>query len=316
MNPPDLDVSVVLPTRDRWQLLRRALRCALRQEGVDLEVIVVDDGSVDATAVELGAIADPRVRVLTCDVPGGVAAARNRGIDAATGEFVAFLDDDDVWAPQKLLRQVQAARAAGAGFAYTGTVAAAADGRVIWAFPASPPESVLEDLHGHNVVGTPSCVLARTDLLRDVGGFDVSFAILADWDLWLRLARRTDAVVCSDALTGYVIHATGMHLTDVGRVELEFRRLSARHETDGPLGDDHYMLWLAAAHRDAGRRFTSAAQFARLGLRRRNARDAALALALATVGERGLSGVRRLRRGRSAPAAPAWLADALTAADQ
>jgi glycosyltransferase involved in cell wall biosynthesis len=88
-------VSVVIPTRDRWPLLADTLASALAQEGVGLEVVIVDDGS--ASTMPVGTtFDDPRVRTVRNEVSLGVARARNRGIEAARGEWVALLDDDDV----------------------------------------------------------------------------------------------------------------------------------------------------------------------------------------------------------------------------
>ena len=107
----DPAVSVVIPTRDRWPLLATTLASALGQDGVALEVVVVDDGSATAAPV-VPPFDDPRVRIARNDRSLGVAGARNRGIEAARGEWIAFLDDDDVWAPAKLRRQLDAATAA------------------------------------------------------------------------------------------------------------------------------------------------------------------------------------------------------------
>src|SRR5688572_3616095 len=106
------DVSVVIPTRNRWELLSTgALPSALAQEGVEVEVHVIDEGSSDATSQELERLNEPRVHVIRHDRPHGVAQARNAGIAAARGQWVAFLDDDDIWAPQKLRRQIDTADA-------------------------------------------------------------------------------------------------------------------------------------------------------------------------------------------------------------
>ena len=96
------DVTVVIPTRNRWSLLRRTLGGALRQEDVDVKVIVVDAASTDATALELARLTDGRVRVFRNKEWRGVAAARNLAITQAAGTWMAFLDDDDLWAPRKL----------------------------------------------------------------------------------------------------------------------------------------------------------------------------------------------------------------------
>ena len=115
------DVAVIIPTRGRSQLLGTTLHCALHQVGVELEVIVVDDGSTDDTAALLTRHDDDRLRVLRNDTPQGVSAARNRGIAHARSRWVAFLDDD-LWAPDKLSAQLKAAEAAGLGWVYAGDV--------------------------------------------------------------------------------------------------------------------------------------------------------------------------------------------------
>ena len=104
------EVSVVIPTRDRSRLLGLTLHSVLWQRGVVVVVVVVDDGSTDDTAQTVAGLADPRVRLVRHDTAQGVSAARNRGITEAHGRWVAFLDDDDLWAPDKLACQLQAAR--------------------------------------------------------------------------------------------------------------------------------------------------------------------------------------------------------------
>jgi glycosyltransferase involved in cell wall biosynthesis len=101
-----MDVSVVVPTRNRSALLELTLRSVLCQRDVDLELIVVDEGSTDDTPTMLAAVADSRLRVIRNDTPRGVSAARNRGAASARADWVAFLDDDDLWAPDKLTRQL------------------------------------------------------------------------------------------------------------------------------------------------------------------------------------------------------------------
>src|SRR3954454_24545600 len=112
------EVSVLIPTRNRCGRLMRTVASALAQEEVELEVVVVDDGSTDETAHRLESVSDPRLRVLRNDRGLGQARARNKAIEAADGEWVAFLDDDDLWAPQKTRVQLESARAAGASFVY------------------------------------------------------------------------------------------------------------------------------------------------------------------------------------------------------
>ena len=131
-------VTVVIPTHNRKELLRYALMSALRQEGVALEVIVVDDGSSDGTAEMLAALTDRRVRVVHHETAQGVSAARNRGIEEARGEWIAFLDDDDLWAPDKLRLQLESATKSGRRWVYVGHVNITLANRVTGGGPPLP----------------------------------------------------------------------------------------------------------------------------------------------------------------------------------
>ena len=106
------DVSVVVPTRDRWTLLDATLTSALAQQGVNFEIIVIDDGS-SSQPPPMPALTDPRVRLIRNAGPHGVARARNLGIDQARGQWIAFLDDDDVWAPRNCVSKSTPLRLAG-----------------------------------------------------------------------------------------------------------------------------------------------------------------------------------------------------------
>jgi glycosyltransferase involved in cell wall biosynthesis len=106
-------VSAVVPTRKRPQLVLRAIQSALRQTFRDIEIIAVVDGPDDATLAALGSVTDSRLRVLAVDNPVGGAEARNLGINAARGTWIALLDDDDEWFPEKTEKQLSVAEAAG-----------------------------------------------------------------------------------------------------------------------------------------------------------------------------------------------------------
>jgi glycosyltransferase involved in cell wall biosynthesis len=107
-------ISVVIPTYDRRALLMEAVESVRAQTFAGWELLVADDGSTDGSADAVEALHDPRIRVLRLPHAGQAAAARNAGVRAARGEWVAFLDSDDVWAPHKLAVQLDLTRAAGA----------------------------------------------------------------------------------------------------------------------------------------------------------------------------------------------------------
>ena len=105
-------VSVIIPTYNRAHVLPRAIESVLKQTYTELELIVVDDASTDDTAAVMTAITDPRVRYVRKE-HGGAAAARNRGIAEAKGEFIAFQDSDDVWHSDKLEKQLPICKRSG-----------------------------------------------------------------------------------------------------------------------------------------------------------------------------------------------------------
>ena len=185
-------VSVVVPTRDRPGLLTTTLRSIVRQHSVPIEVVVVDDASADSDAVTavVEALDDCRIRIVRQPVPAGVSAARNCGLTASRGTWVAFCDDDDLWAPDKIHRQVDAVRTTGRNWAYTGSVDINRANVVTKGLSPPPPDDVVRDLPRHNAVpgGCSSVLVARATLVQ-VGGFDIGLGPCADWDLWLRLLR-------------------------------------------------------------------------------------------------------------------------------
>jgi glycosyltransferase involved in cell wall biosynthesis len=297
-------VSVVIPTHNRWPQIRTTLEGALGQVDVDHEVIVVDDCSSDDTAAELARIGDARLRVLRHERNRGVAAARNTGIEAARHEWLAFLDDDDLWAPYKLRSQLDAALDAGAVLAYGAAIVVDHRLEVIGFREAPPAEELTARLiPGNAVPAGASNVLALADAVRSAGGFDERLHQLADWDMWLRLLEAGPAAACDEPLLAYVYHPQSMLLTDERNLVDEFDYLVEKHralserlgvEFDRP-GLASWMAWGASR---SGQRLKAtrgymraAAGYALKGRRRwaldslRDARDAALGREL--MDERG-----------------------------
>lgn len=174
-------VSCLIPTRNRWSLLQRAVASA-RAPGV--EIVVVDDGSTDETALQGPALEGVRyVRG-----PGaGVAAARNAGAAVARGEWLAFLDDDDEWLPGKLERQLSWLEGLGAGFGSTGVLEVSEEGALPPRLGPEPGPVPWGRLLQGNFVCT-STVLLRRQVFLEAGGFDPGLRTSEDWDLWLRAA--------------------------------------------------------------------------------------------------------------------------------
>jgi glycosyltransferase involved in cell wall biosynthesis len=299
------EVSVVIATRNRRSFLPTVLRSALGQQDVELEVIVVDDGSDDDTAEVLAGFEDPRLQVLRNPLAHGVARARNRGIDHARAPWIAFLDDDDLWSPEKLRVQLALAREREAAVVYARAIVIDGAGRPRRLLAVPDDGLVAARLSGVNIVGSPSGVLARADALRAEGGFDPSFSILADWDLWLRLEPRGPIVGCGDVLLAYTEHREGMS-RNIGAVLEEFEQLREKHrgrfaDPEQQLGDKHWWRWIASLYRADGHRVRAGAIHTRLASRERSLgelRSAVQAVALPPGREIGTR----------PPALPGWLA--------
>jgi glycosyltransferase involved in cell wall biosynthesis len=291
-------ISVVIPTRNRRPFLSRALASVLAQGDVTLDVIVVDDASTDDTAEWLARANDPRVRVITHDKPRGVSAARNEAIGAATGDWVAFLDDDDFWAPTYLSRQL--ARAA-----RTGAVAVAASALVVdealnplytlWAAVGEP--HLWRALFRNNVIGGPSRVMVRTQTLRDLGGFDRRLAILADWDLWLAVVRSAAPALNAEPVVAITQHERNMQLVEVDQIAEELEYIREKHaeyaaSIQAVFGGAELYRWLAGQYRRAGRKRQAASTYLMIARRYRAPHDLLRSVAAVL----GLDLARRRRR--------------------
>ena len=217
-------VSVIVPTCDRPDLLDRSMSSILAQTFEDYEVIVVDDGT--HRAVPDAMFDDPRVRVIPCEGASGPGPARNRGIEAARGEYVAFLDDDDLWLPDKLTVSVQALQEhpeAGVVFHRTGRPGedvAADNGQLVHSQPAQ--------MFATRQTPHVDSVMIRRELLDEVR-FSEDLPAAAEVDLFLRLAKISPFVEL-DA-TYALFHPSP---DAPSRVSVE-ARIAARHQltTDG-----------------------------------------------------------------------------------
>jgi len=289
------EISVVIPTRNRWRALSTTLRSALSQEGVEHEVIVVDDASTDETPDRLAELDDPRLRTIRHPARRHVAAARNSGIHAARAPWVAFLDDDDLWAPNKLHLQLAAASAPDTVIAYAAGAVVDRDRSLLATWAAPPPGELLPMLlRGNWIPVGASNVIARTHVVRNLEGFDERLRHFADWDMWIRLAAAGSAAACPEPLVAYVVHPQNMLLADARHVPREFDLLVNTHRArageygvppDRVLPDEMGVYrWLGWAHARAGRRIQASLWYLRASARRspygrrRSLRDAARAL--------------------------------------
>jgi glycosyltransferase involved in cell wall biosynthesis len=239
----------------------------LSQRVVDLEVIVVDEASTDATPAILRAAAgaDPRVRVIRHESPQGVATARNRGAAEASCEWIAFLDDDDLWAPDKLTLQVTAALESGCNWAYTGAVSITETGRILHGEPPPPPDAMVSTIRHYNAVpGGGSNVVLRRSTLGQIGPFDTRLHNTEDWEMWIRLAKAGPPAWVCRPLMAYRVHESNSSL-NIPEILRGTRLIEQMHDTTADWGRLH--RWLAESCLRTGRRGAALAEFGKAAVR-------------------------------------------------
>ena len=193
-------ISVIIPAYNAEQTILKTIESVRQQTFSDFEIIVINDGSKDKTLELLQTIQDQRLKVFSYE-NGGLCTARNRGISHATGEFIAFLDADDLWTADKLELQLTALQQnSQAGVAYSWTCFMDVDeqGKAS-SFLPSPKYSfagnVYQNLLVSDFVHSGSNTLIRREAIESVGEFDSVCTGCADWDYWMRLSVRWQFVV-------------------------------------------------------------------------------------------------------------------------
>lgn len=205
-------VSVVIPAYNAEATLDETLRSVRSQTYRNLEIVVVDDGSRDGTVAiaKRHAAADRRVRLIE-QANGGVAAARNRGIAETGGRYIAPVDADDLWAPEKIARQMEAMRSGGGrvGLVYTWYAVIDGESRIMLKEKRSQAEGdVLEAICLRNIVGNGSSALMLREAIKAAGGYDSSLRDrnaqgCEDYKLYFMIAEKYEYRLVREFLTGY-----------------------------------------------------------------------------------------------------------------
>lgn len=204
---------MIIPSYNAAHLIGRAIRSVLSQTYRQFEIIVVDDGSTDDTATVAESFRRPALQIIRHPRNSGASAARNSGLRNAGGVYVAFLDSDDEWHPEKIQKQVECfARSSPAvGLVYTG-----------WRWIIEENGKLVQDklprFRGHlheillagDCVGSTSTPLIKASLLSSVGGFDETLPARQDWDLWLRLSPQCLFEFVPEILVKYYMSGTGI----------------------------------------------------------------------------------------------------------
>ncbi|MGE0877367.1 MAG: glycosyltransferase family 2 protein [Acidimicrobiia bacterium] len=268
--PDRTSVTVVMPTRNRPVLAAQAIDSALNQPGADMHVVVVDDASDEDVVQALKELASDRVTLVQNPERSGACVSRNRGLAAVETPWVAFLDDDDLAAPGRYPKLVSAIDNAHGEWGFASVVYVDGKLEVLGIAEAPPSEGLAQRLLSANAIpGGGSALVARTDLVRAVGGMRPGMLGVEDWDLALRLAREVPAVSLNDVLLAYRVQLQShSHRADVieqvhglfTEAWQDERRAAALPEHDRDV--ELYMArqWLHNANRlKAAKRFASVA---------------------------------------------------------
>lgn len=196
--------TVIIPTYNRAELLKEAIQSVLNQTYENFELLVIDDHSIDNTKEIVASFEDKRIRYYLNDRGKGGAGTRNAGIFRASGEWIAFLDDDDIWLPNKLDVTDKKIRA------LNGLIGLVYSGYTLYDFYKKQKVSVIipdkegwiqQSLLYANCIGTFSAVAIQKDVLFKVGGLDVEFPAMQDWELYVRISGLTKVACIREELT-------------------------------------------------------------------------------------------------------------------
>jgi len=219
-------ISVIIPTYNRAHTLPRALQSVRNQNYDNIEIIVVDDFSNDNTELLMSKAENADIRYISHNQNFGPAAARNTGIKSATGEYIAFLDSDDIWLPNKLSFQLEILIKNGCKICGTQSIKINEDKQEI--IPQWYPEHIQAKsaaLVTNMFLNTSSLIIER-NLLNDYHSFDTSLTCFEDWDLLLRLGEKNKIVVTKDLHTiSYISKILKQHKNTLIQNKTELKRL-------------------------------------------------------------------------------------------
>lgn len=221
---PQPVVTAVIPNYNYAGYLREAVDSVLDQTYENVEVIVVDDGSTDASREVIESYGERVTAIFQENC--GVAAARNNGVAAGSGDFVAFLDADDRWLPDKVKKQVAAFVDDEVGLVHVGLREIDGEGNDVCSRSDGMSGSVADELllfERPVILGGGSGLMVRRTVFDAVGGFDTAMSTSADWDLFYRVASRYQVGFIPDVLLEYRVHHSNMH-GNIGVMERDMLR--------------------------------------------------------------------------------------------
>lgn len=227
-------VSVVIPTYNRKEFLEQAVETVQLQTYEPLECVVVDDGSTDGTREYLDALDDDSLRPVYHDENRGQSAARNSGIEAAEGEYVMFLDSDDILYPRAAETLVSAmeTRSEDCVGVFTSEKQVKNNGRVR---KRTVPSGLMTEPTLKNVrqIGSPTCTMFLRRAIEDVDGFDESLPMRVDLDLYLKLLKRYSLFGVDEVCCERRLHESQIS-NDDEKVGEGYRMIAEKHQIDDP----------------------------------------------------------------------------------
>ncbi len=202
MSKPSPAVSVIIPTHNRAEMLKRSAQSVLDQTFRDFELIIVSDGSLDHTDEVTASFADSRIRYLKHPAARGASAARNTGIQASTGKYLAFLDDDDIWLPQKLEVQVKALENAGdrVGLVYN-WIEYFQDGKLISKRHPTLRGDIFHEMLDRQAITNSSALLIKREVISVIKGWDEELPRGNDGDFIRRITQHFEVECVPQVLT-------------------------------------------------------------------------------------------------------------------
>lgn len=251
-------VSIILPTYNREHMVGKAIESVLKQSYTDFELIIIDDGSTDKAEQVIASYNDKRIRYYRMQENGGQSKARNRGMQMAKYDYLAFEDSDDLWRPEKLEVQMNAMKKADldVGIIYHKfQYDLGEEHSIILPDQHIPLENKSGDIYKQllkdNLVGMPT-ILIKKECIKEVGGMDESLRCLEDYDFVLRIAKRYKAIFLDEIYVDANYSSTGVSCGTGSQYLIASCMLLAKYKADY-LAIDTFNHRLEVILRDADR---------------------------------------------------------------
>jgi len=198
-------VSIIIPTYNRNNTLERAIKSAIGQTYQDFEIIIIDDASTESPEELVASFKDSRIKLFCHESNKGANAARNTGIKLSSGKYIAFLDSDDEWFPEKLECQIKHLEKlpVKVGAHYSGLIVVSSEGVVLGRRIPSASGDILSKLFAGNCIGPLSTLMVRRSALDHAGPFDEQLPSSQDWDFCIRIAQYYHFSFTKKLLTRY-----------------------------------------------------------------------------------------------------------------